>query len=71
MREAEDALRPPRATSSCACATVAGERLTLDFNASAAQHPGNLDCPLAVTRSACLFAARLLTDPDIPPSAGA
>ena len=32
---------------------------------------GNLNCPLAVTRSACLFAVRVLTDPDIPPSAGA
>jgi N-methylhydantoinase B len=36
-----------------------------------AQHAGNLNCPLAVTRSACLFAVRVLTDPDIPPSAGA
>ncbi len=53
------------------CATVAGERLTLDFGGSAARHDGNLNCPLAVTRSACLFAVRVLTDPDIPPSAGA
>jgi N-methylhydantoinase B len=52
-------------------AVVAGERLTLDFAGSAPQHPGNLNCPLAVTRSACLFAVRVLTDPDIPPSAGA
>ncbi len=52
-------------------ATVTGERLTLDFTGSADQHAGNLNCPLAVTRSACLFAARVLTDPDIPPSAGA
>ncbi len=52
-------------------ATVEGERLTLDFSGSAAQHDGNLNCPLAVTRSACLFAVRVLTDPDIPPSAGA
>ena len=52
-------------------AQVAGERLTLDFAGSAAQHGGNLNCPLAVTRSACLFAVRVLTDPDIPPSAGA
>ncbi len=52
-------------------ATVDGERLTLDFSGSAAQHEGNLNCPLAVTRSACLFAVRVLTDPDIPPSAGA
>ena len=48
-----------------------GERLLLDFAGSAAQHEGNLNCPLAVTRSACLFALRVLTDPDIPPTAGA
>jgi N-methylhydantoinase B len=52
-------------------ATVDGDRLTLDFTGSAAQHPGNLNCPLAVTQSACYYAARVLTDPDIPPSAGA
>jgi N-methylhydantoinase B len=52
-------------------AEVAGERLTLDFTGSAEQHTGNLNCPLAVTRSACLFAVRVLTDPDIPPTAGA
>ena len=52
-------------------AEVRGDRLTLDFTGSAAQHPGNLNCPLAVTRSACYFAVRVLTDPDIPPTAGA
>ena len=52
-------------------ATVSGDELVLDFGGSAAQHDGNLNCPLAVTRSACLFAVRVLTDPDIPPSAGA
>jgi N-methylhydantoinase B len=52
-------------------ATIAGDRLTLDFGGSAQQHGGNLNCPLAVTRSACYFAIRVLTDPDIPPSAGA
>jgi N-methylhydantoinase B len=52
-------------------ATVEGERLVLDFAGSAPQHSGNLNCPLAVTRSACYFAVRVLTDPDIPPSAGA
>ncbi|HEV7773272.1 MAG TPA: hydantoinase B/oxoprolinase family protein [Conexibacter sp.] len=52
-------------------ATVEGEGLVLDFSGSAAQHDGNLNCPLAVTRSACYFAVRVLTDPDIPPSAGA
>ncbi len=52
-------------------AEVRGERLLLDFDGSAAQHEGNLNCPLAVTRSACLFAVRVLSDPDIPPTAGA
>ncbi len=52
-------------------ATVESDRLVLDFDGSAAQHDGNLNCPLAVTRSACYFAVRVLTDPDIPPSAGA
>jgi N-methylhydantoinase B len=52
-------------------ATVAGDRLELDFEGSAAQHDGNLNCPLAVTLSACYFAVRVLTDPDVPASAGA
>jgi N-methylhydantoinase B len=52
-------------------ATVEDDRLTLDFSGSSPQHEGNLNCPLAVTRSACYFAVRVLTDPDIPPSAGA
>jgi N-methylhydantoinase B len=52
-------------------ATVSGDRLTLDFTGSEAQYEGNLNCPLAVTRSACYFAVRVLTDPDIPASAGA
>ena len=52
-------------------AAVRSGRLVLDFDGSAPQHHGNLNCPLAVTRSACLFAVRVLTDPDIPPSAGA
>lgn len=52
-------------------ATVHGNELELDFTGSAEQHDGNLNCPLAVTQSACYFAVRVLTDPDIPPSAGA
>jgi N-methylhydantoinase B len=52
-------------------ATVEGDRLTLDFSGSADQHEGNLNCPLAVTLSACYFALRVLTDPDVPPCEGA
>jgi len=52
-------------------ATIAGDEITLDFTGSAAQHDGNLNCPLAVTASACYFAVRVLTDPDVSPCAGA
>jgi N-methylhydantoinase B len=52
-------------------ATVQDDQLTLDFTGTAQQHDGNLNCPVAVTRSACYFAIRVLTDPEIPASAGA
>jgi N-methylhydantoinase B len=52
-------------------ATVAGDEVELDFGGTAPQHDGNLNCPLAVTRSASLFVIRVLTDPDVPASAGA
>ena len=51
-------------------ATIAGDELELDFSGSAAQVAGNLNCPLPVTRSAALFAVRVLLDPDAPASAG-
>ncbi len=52
-------------------ATIAGERLRLDFSGTDPQVDGNLNCPLSVTKSAAFFAVRVLTDPDAPPSAGA
>jgi N-methylhydantoinase B len=52
-------------------ATIAGDRLRLDFAGTDPQVDGNLNCPLSVTRSAAFFAVRVLTDPDAPPSAGA
>jgi N-methylhydantoinase B len=52
-------------------ATIAGDELELDFSGSAEQVDGNLNCPLPVTRSAALFAVRVLLDPDAPASAGA
>jgi N-methylhydantoinase B len=72
VREAEDVLEASDGDLVLRLkATVAGERLVLDFSGSAGRHEGNLNCPLAVTLSACWFAVRVLTDPDIPPSAGA
>jgi N-methylhydantoinase B len=52
-------------------ARVDDDELVLDFSGSADQHEGNLNCPLAVTLSACYFALRVLTDPDVPPCEGA
>jgi N-methylhydantoinase B len=52
-------------------AEVEDDQVTLDFEGSAAQHEGNLNCPLAVTLSACYFAVRVLADPDVPPCSGA
>lgn len=51
-------------------ATVSGSEIRFDFTGTDGPDPGNLNCPLAVTESACLFAIRVLTDPDIPASSG-
>jgi N-methylhydantoinase B len=52
-------------------ATIRGDELELDFAGSAEQIAGNLNCPLSVTKAACIYAARVVCDPDAPPSAGA
>jgi len=54
-----------------AAVTIDGDELEIDFAGTAPQHDGNLNCPLAVTRSACYFVVRCLTDPDAPASGGA
>ncbi len=51
--------------------TVAGDEIDIDFAGTSPQHDGNLNCPLAVTRSACFFVVRCLTEPDLPSSGGA
>ena len=51
--------------------TIEGDELEIDFAGTAPQHVGNLNCPLAVTRSASYFVIRCLTDPDAPASGGA
>ena len=50
--------------------SVAGDALTIDFAGTAAQVPGNVNCPLAVTRSACAFALRVVLPEDVPTNAG-
>jgi N-methylhydantoinase B len=51
--------------------TIAGDEVACDFSGTAPQHPGNLNCPISVTRSACYFVVRCLTAPDLPSSGGA
>ncbi len=50
---------------------IEGDEIAFDFAGTAPQHPGNLNCPLSVTRSACYFAVRCVTAPDLPASGGA
>jgi len=51
--------------------TVDGDAMTIDFAGSSGQTAGNVNCPLAVTRSACYFALRVLLPDDVPANAGA
>ena len=70
--EAEDVLEAPEGDLAIrAAATIAGDEIRFDFAGTAPQHDGNLNCPLAVTRSACYFVVRCLTAPDLPSSGGA
>ena len=70
--EATDFLEAPEGDLELrAVVTVAGDEVEIDFAGTAPQHPGNLNCPLSVTRSACYFVVRCLVDPDVPASGGA
>ncbi len=47
-----------------------GERLTVDFTGTAAQHPGNLNATPAIVRSAVLYVLRLAVQEDLPLNEG-
>ena len=49
---------------------IEGDAITIDFEGTAEQVRGNVNCPLPVTRSACYFALRVLLPKDIPANAG-
>lgn len=51
--------------------TIRGDAMDVAFDGTSPAGPGNMNCPLAVTRSAVYFVVRCVTDPDIPASAGA
>jgi len=50
--------------------TIEDDSITVDFTGTSDAVPGNINCPLAVTRSACCFALRLLLPDDVPANAG-
>lgn len=51
--------------------SISGEEASVAFDGTSPQEAGNLNCPMPVTRSACYFVLKAVTDPDIPPNAGA
>jgi N-methylhydantoinase B len=70
--EAEDVLEPLVGELHVrAAVTIDGDEIDIDFNSTSPQDEGNMNCPLAVTRSACYFVVRALVDPDLPASGGA
>jgi N-methylhydantoinase B len=70
--EGADALETPMGLLQIrAAVTIAGDSIDIDFDGTDEQYAGNLNCPLAVTRSACFYVVRCLTAPDLPASGGA
>jgi N-methylhydantoinase B len=70
--EARDSLEAPEGLIQLqAAVSIEGDGIAIDFAGTAPQHAGNLNCPLAVTRSACFYVVRCLTAPDLPASGGA
>ncbi|MEA2272065.1 MAG: N-methylhydantoinase [Solirubrobacteraceae bacterium] len=53
-----------------ATVTIAGDEMRIDFEGTSQQVAGNVNCPLAVTRSACYFALRVALPADVPANAG-
>jgi N-methylhydantoinase B len=53
-----------------AAVTIAGDEMSIDFAGTSDAVAGNVNCPLAVTRSACYFALRVLLPDDVPTNAG-
>jgi N-methylhydantoinase B len=70
--EAEDVVEAVDGDLAIRCSVeIAGDELRIDFAGTAPQYDGNLNCPLSVTKSACYFVVRCLTEPDLPASGGA
>ncbi|MDX6480076.1 MAG: N-methylhydantoinase, partial [Gaiellaceae bacterium] len=70
--EAEDVVEAVEGDLPIRCTVeLAGDEIRFDFTGTAPAYDGNLNCPLSVTKSACFFVVRCLTEPDLPASGGA
>ena len=49
---------------------IKNDSMSIDFSGTSPAVRGNVNCPLAVTRSACYFALRVLLPGDVPANAG-
>jgi N-methylhydantoinase B len=71
---AEDVLEGDGATDDDipikATVEIQGDAMTINFSGTSDAVAGNVNCPLAVTRSACYFALRVLLPGDVPANAG-
>ena len=54
----------------CCSVEIAGDRIRFDFTGTSDAVAGNVNCPRAVTWSACLFALHVLLPDDVPTNAG-
>src|SRR5438874_8165522 len=70
--EAEDVVEAVDGDLPIRCTVeLAGDEIRFDFAGTAPEYDGNLNCPLSVTKSACYYVVRCVTEPDLPASGGA
>jgi len=70
--QAEDVVEAVEGNLAIRCRIeIDGDGIRIDFGGTTPQYDGNLNCPLSVTKSACFFVIRCLTEPDLPASGGA
>ncbi|HYQ09606.1 MAG TPA: hydantoinase B/oxoprolinase family protein [Gaiellaceae bacterium] len=70
--QAEDVVEAVEGNLAIRCRIeIDGDAIRIDFGGTTPQYDGNLNCPLPVTKSACFFVIRCLTEPDLPASGGA
>ena len=70
--QAEDVVEAVEGNLAIRCRIeIDSDAIRIDFGGTTPQYDGNLNCPLSVTKSACFFVIRCLTEPDLPASGGA